>query len=203
MSTTWNPSDKSASITLSGGNLIATGTAVAGGVRGTTSQATGQKLYFELVVSGVTPGASSRPGFANAGMSLVATLGSNTGGVGWNPNTGGVVCNGAVIGTAVTLAATDTAGFALDFVNNKIWVRKNGGIWNNSGTADPTSNVGGFTMTGLGTGPWFICWLNNSTNLTAFTMSPAPASPPSGFSDWDSSAPPPTGGYSGLLMMGM
>lgn len=52
---TWNPSDKSADITLSGSNLVATKTTAGGvdAVRGTQGKSTG-KWYFEITLSGAS-----------------------------------------------------------------------------------------------------------------------------------------------------
>lgn len=203
--TTWNPADKSASITLSGGNLTAAGTATAGGVRGATSQASGQKLYWEVTVGGTTPGATSRVGFAVAAQGLTTTLGSVPQGCGWNGNVGTVVIAGGAVGTAVTYATGDVLRFALDLVNNKIWVAKNGGLWNNSGAANPATNTGGFALTSLSAGPYFICWINNSTNGSTFTMDPTGAAfgPPSGFSTWDTGSPPPAANANNLPLLGV
>ena len=44
----------------------------------------------------------------------------------------------------------DNFACAVDLDNRKFWVRENGGNWNNSGTANPATNVGGFTI-GSGT----------------------------------------------------
>lgn len=203
MATTWNPADKSATITLTNSNLTATGTAVAGGVRGTTSQSTG-KIYWEVTVGSVAPGSTSRIGVGNASQGLTANLGSTTTGTGYL-STGLVNANGGTSGTAATYTAGDVLGFAYNIGTNKIWIAKNGGLWNNSGTADPVAGTGGFA-TATGGGPWFICYVNNATNLAAFTMDPTGAAfgPPSGYTQWDTgSPPPPVVGYSGLLMMGM
>ncbi len=77
---TWNPSDRSASITLTGGNLVATGGAfAAASVRGTLSKSSG-KHYFECLVNahnvaggGGTP--RLRVGIATGAHSLATLFG--------------------------------------------------------------------------------------------------------------------------------
>lgn len=73
--TTWNPADKAASISLSGGNLITghPGAFSDGIVRSTTSKSAG-KWHFEVRVTATGP---TRPGIglANATQTLAAILG--------------------------------------------------------------------------------------------------------------------------------
>src|ERR1700688_4047700 len=70
--TTWNPSDKSAGITLSGGNLVATGSASPASVRSTASRLS--KYYFE--VTATTAGSNMAIGIADATYSLGEALGA-------------------------------------------------------------------------------------------------------------------------------
>src|SRR5262245_47172505 len=67
---TWNPSDKSANVALSNGNLTAQGTTTAdGGVRSTTSRSSG-KYYFEIVWSSNAGGGDTGCGIATSGANL-------------------------------------------------------------------------------------------------------------------------------------
>ena len=77
---TWNPSDKDASITLSGSNLIATGTASSlwKTVRGTVSHTSG-KWYFEIKARFVSAANGWMVGVANASQALNNYLGSTAG----------------------------------------------------------------------------------------------------------------------------
>jgi hypothetical protein len=69
-SCTWNPSDKNASITLSGGNLTATGgTGSWHGVRGTVSHTTG-KWQFEIKIKLNTGNGNQMVGVGNASAVL-------------------------------------------------------------------------------------------------------------------------------------
>jgi SPRY domain len=49
---TWNPNDKDADVSLSGGNLVASVTAANGSVRGTVGRDVGGHWYFEVTVGG-------------------------------------------------------------------------------------------------------------------------------------------------------
>lgn len=70
-SCTWNPADKDASITLSGSDLIATGTAASAwrAARGTVSHTTG-KWYFEVKCRLNTGNGNNMVGVANASAAL-------------------------------------------------------------------------------------------------------------------------------------
>lgn len=50
--------------------------------------------------------------------------------------------------TLETLSAGDTVCIAIDSVLKKVWFRKNAGNWNNSGSDDPVTGAGGFSMSG-------------------------------------------------------
>ena len=79
---------------------------------------------------------------------------------------------------------------AIDLVNSRAWVRLNGGNWNNSGTANPTTNVGGVNISGLfPTNPAFAAMTTEqilsplaTVNFGASAFSFAV---PSGFAAWD------------------
>lgn len=112
---TWNPSDKHASVTLSGGNLVAAGSATAnvnGCVRSTVGKSSG-KWYWEVAVT--TAGTVSQShGIADAaedldaGASLVNLDGfrvyQGSLGAKFKPNTA----------YGATYTAGDVLGFALD-----------------------------------------------------------------------------------------
>src|SRR5215831_3248658 len=118
--TTWNPSDKNASITLSGGNLIATDSAAAlAAVRSIHKLASG-KYYWEITYN-VADGASGGTGISlgyiplNQSFSSVAQFGYA------GLNTGGTLYVNGV--SQVTGFGTLTVGvvicLALD-LNNKL-----------------------------------------------------------------------------------
>jgi len=148
-STTWNPSDKTANVVLSGGNLIATTTSTSDAVRATTAIALGTKVYFELTVaSGATNNTGG--GLLQTGVGMNLYPGSGTAGVILYTGTGQVYVNGSPSGSP--LGAYTSGGvlcFAVDLVNNQLWVRLNNGNWNASGSADPSTNTGGLNISGL------------------------------------------------------
>lgn len=86
-SCTWNPADKHATITLSGGDLIATGTAssVWRGVRGTVSHTTG-KYCFEIKCRLNTGSGFSMVGVGNATATLADHFSVNANGACWQSN---------------------------------------------------------------------------------------------------------------------
>jgi hypothetical protein len=142
---TWNPADKTASMTLSNGNLTAVGIANQG-VRGQLPAAS--KFYFEIksAVAIWNGGLGIARSTANLGTvtvnaanaALVST--SGTGNVLFNSST--PVAGAALGGFAIN----DVLCVAVDLVNQRIWFRKNAGNWNNNASADPASNVGGINI---------------------------------------------------------
>ena len=81
----------------------------------------------------------------------------------------------------------DIVDIAVDLTTWKLWGRVNGGDWNSSGTADPTTGVGGFDMSGTKLAEYYLYnnagvsgygWTVN-TGTVEFTYAP-----PSGFSNW-------------------
>lgn len=106
---TWNPSDKSTRITLSGGNnLTAGGDGVDwGAVRSTTSKTAARGFTGTLV--GLTWGANGGVGFANATANVQTPgfLGASTDSFMWRA-TGDVYYNNASAGTLTGYAVGDT-----------------------------------------------------------------------------------------------
>lgn len=189
-SSTWNPADKNAGISLTGGNLIATrassSPANAEVVRATSSKSSG-KSYWECTPSGTTGLGNVSIGLAVAGASLAAAIGIDTNGVGYFDG-GNVRMNTTAIGNAGSYTTADVIGIAIDLGAQLIWFRKNGGVWNNSGANNPSTGVGGFSYSGITAGALFpAISLNVSvpTSGTAnFGASAFGASAPAGFSAW-------------------
>lgn len=162
--TTWNPADKSAAITLSNGNLTATDTATedSDGVRSTTGQSAG-KVYFE--VTATTSSTDWAAGLANSTfpLTLHAGLGGDGNGIGFynvNPPQYIYYNNGALATGTTAGASGDIIYFAADLTNHLLWVsspvmRAASTPWNDSGSANPATGVGGVSFTGL-TCPCFI-----------------------------------------------
>ena len=160
--TTWNPSDKSASITLSNGNLTMSSSTTFGGIRAIDRQITG-KFYWE--VTATTWGASCAIGVAAQGASLAGAAPAL-----WCyalQNGGNVFLAGASTGVTLgTRANGDIIGVALDLVNQLIWFRvAPSGNWNGSATANPATGVGGVsiqTIAGVGAPLYPYAYLQGS-----------------------------------------
>jgi len=147
--TTFNPADTAGTVTLSGGNLVQTGTG-AGSSRTIASHSTG-KFFFEYVV-GTGNAYEHAIGLANSTASLTVGPGSpDTNSLAYYEGDPLVYCAGGSIGSSgLTYVAGDTIDMAVDIGAGLVWVRQNGGNWNNSGSANPATGTGGlsFTLTG-------------------------------------------------------
>ena len=154
--TTWSTTDKSANITLSGSNLMASvGAGLSGGVRSlaTLPIPTTGKVYFEITVTGIN--AFAQFGLANSTI----PLGSGTGTIG----TALVASGGSIYvdnsSTGYQLGAIPdgtVVGFAIDRTINGIWFRNasTSGPWNAALAGNPATGTGALT------------W--NPTNMFAF-----------------------------------
>lgn len=160
--TTLNPSDKAAGIALSGGNLVATGS---GNVRSTSSHSTG-KFYYEVVFD-ATAGSSYNhgTGFANSTASLTAGPGSpDTNSIAIYMGDVNIYAAGGTAGSSgIFLNPGDRVGIAIDIGSALMWVRSNGGNWNNNVLNNPTTGVGGVSVAGVST-PWFVISSGNVVN---------------------------------------
>lgn len=140
--TTWNPSDKDSSISLSGGNLVTTKTAdQTGGVRSIFSASSG-KYYWEITCG--VAGAFTRfvIGIEKTGATaLINDVGQVATDYGYRGQSGKKVhgqddSTGTAYGDTYTTG--DVIGVALDLDNGKIWFSKNG-TWQASG--DPATGI--------------------------------------------------------------
>lgn len=165
---TWNPSDKDASFTLSGDNLIATkGTASTWrSLRANQGKSSG-KWYWEITTSSTV--GYCLPGVANSTMSLASYTGVDANGWGYFGNSGNKFNNG---GTAygATWNNTHTIGIALDMDAGTLTFYKN--------------NVSqGQAFTGI-TGTVYPCsslYDNASTCTANFGATMLTYTPPSGY----------------------
>jgi hypothetical protein len=148
--TTWNPSDKTAGITLSGGNLVALASTGTQGVRAADLQYTG-KFYFEVTVN-VNVGNNHCLGFVPAGTVLGTTFANNLASsfagrqAIVNSANSSVYINGVI---ALNLSGTAwVAGtlvcIAIDLDAGLVWFREGAaGSWNTSASANPATGAGG------------------------------------------------------------
>lgn len=119
--TTWNPSDKTSNVALSGGNLVATTSGFAGGgVRSVIGKSSG-KWYWEVIVTTV---ADLYAGVSSTGGSLDPAWYYTTG-MGWNGSSGSLMKNNASVGSPGTYTTGDVLGFALDMGGGTLELFKN------------------------------------------------------------------------------
>jgi hypothetical protein len=143
MATTWNPSDKSASTTLSSGNLVASFASGNNGVRSTDRIYTG-KYYWEVTFTGTV--VNLAVGVALGTSSLTTAVGGNI--TCYVSSNGGISINGSATGT--TIGAVANGGvvcYALDAANDLIWYRNGAaGNWNGNVANNPATGVGGISI---------------------------------------------------------
>lgn len=186
-SVTWNPSDKTAGITLSGGNLTAgeTGTAQ-DNVRATAGIADGELRYFEILLNTVSGGGTAAVSFGlrASGDAISSTI--NVGNTCSMRQNGSFFVAGtgfASTGTAVAYLPGDVIGFAINRSTQRVYVHKNG-TYVNSG--DPAGGTGyAFTLPSGGSLMPYA-WVDNTTATTNWTLRASSSSwgyaAPSGYS---------------------
>jgi len=178
MSATWNPSDKNAGITLSGGNLIATRTSGTNGSGRATNGLSAGLVYAEFTITAV--GNDPQVGFANSSALLADWLGQDANGWGYDTN-GQFYNNGANVSTPGAYTTGDVLGLAINFTTGKAWWRKNG-TWN----GDPVAGTGQ-AVSGL-TGTLYLAWGFFSGTSESITLntggSSFAGSIPSGYAAW-------------------
>lgn len=175
--TTWNPSDKSASITLSNGNLTALGTSSSGGVRAVQSRSSG--LYYWEVTINVGAGGSCNLGAIGTGDSLTGI----TPGSGFNLRGGNgtlVTPNGNFGGGAGVYTTGDVIMFAVNLASTLVYVGKNGS-WIFS--TDPNAQTGGINYGGspLTVKPWYSPEANTAQATANFGATAFVYPVPTGF----------------------
>lgn len=203
MPTTWNPADKSTSIALSGGNLIAANTTSGGSfeaVRATTFKARTFNLYWELTILAITGTFSSNGSFVgglcNATQQITGNivLGASANGYGYYPWSGLSFVNGSAGSIQVDQTVGHVISLAWRGVDNTFFTRAQGGNWNNNGSANPATNTGGVSiaaLTGTPLAPCFFSTQGGSVQAN-FGASAFAFAKPAGFTAFD--APATTGG---------
>jgi hypothetical protein len=185
--TTWNPSDKNASITLSGGNLTAASSAGSFvSLRAIASHSTGKFYRENTVVQSANPNNINAGGIANSTAGLSNYMGVDTNSVSIF-GAGGVFLNNVNIATVAAYGVGDVLCDAVDLGALLIWFRTNGGLWNNSGTANPATGAGGISIASLAGGPYLPSASMDTTIdiMTAnFGATAYAQSVPSGFGNW-------------------
>lgn len=182
--TTWNPADKNANVTLSNGNLTATGTTAQAGARGTTSKlrASGGKWGLTFTVSA--------GGFFVGSADSAAPLGSpivGSGGAHSLVRVSDAIYQGVtpIAGGLGTPSGGSIIDMLYDFTALKLWTRLDGGLWNNSGTADPATGAGGITFTSTGLGASLFPYGSDNVGGLTATLNGYAGGYPAGFRPWD------------------
>jgi hypothetical protein len=161
---TWNPSDKSAAVTLSGGNLICSWPAATiGAVRSTISKTSG-KWYWEVVM---TAGSTGRIGVADSAHPLSISVGNSTDSWGYSP--AGTILSTGLTQTVAAYTIGDVIGLAYDAGANTISFYMN--------------NAFQYTATGLPSGMYAAdsagsAGVSHTANFGATTLT---YSPPAGY----------------------
>ena len=187
-SSTWNPADKAASVTLSGGDLIATYSDGLGSsyhnVRSTDGKSTG-KLYSEHTLFASNTSQRSI-GIATSSASLTDYGGKTTASIAYYMD-GTVYYNDGLVTTIQTTTSGQRVDMAVDLGGGLIWWRTNGGNWNNDGSADPATGTGGITLGVTGTRFVMTSLRNISTpdsDTAVFSSASWAGTAPSGFGQW-------------------
>ncbi|NML88766.1 hypothetical protein HHL26_06755 [Sphingobium sp. TB-6] len=145
MPTAFDTLNKSATMALSGGNLVATSSGV--GTAAAARRISGL-TYCEFTITTLT--GTSGVGFVNVYYNMAGGVVMGTSNEGLSYRSSGVVArNNATITTLATYAQGDRVDMAIDVINRRVWFRVNGGNWNNSPTADPVTNAEGIDYTAL------------------------------------------------------
>ena len=183
--TTWNSSDKAASITLSGGNLVATNNnGTQGDVRGTASISGTQKIYFEVTVTATDVNDDMEIGVGDG--SFVLTNPPRNQSTAWTLyGNNGNKCNSPTYtgyGSAYGLNAVVMV--AVDMGAGKIWWGVNG-TWIASGDPAAGTNYAFNNLTGT-LYPVFATGVNTNAVKANFGATAFAYTPPTGFTGFDS-----------------
>ena len=200
--TTWSGTDKSAGVTLTGSNLIATATGSGNWVRAADKQVTG-KFYWECKPT-VWGNGNTSVGFC---LAMVTTPAASAAGTCAVVRTGAINVNGVASGSTLgARAANDVIGIAVDFAARLAWFRvAPAGNWNGNVSADPATGVAGLACGaagGVGIPGFPLAVLNaSSESITAnFGDTAFIGTVPSGFaSGFTSGAAPPTNALATLV----
>jgi hypothetical protein len=183
--TTWNPSDKSAALTLTGGNLIATGGLGINSVRAIDKQITG-KFYWECAFTTSTS-LNTGVGVWSPSVPQGSQFATVTPGMCGLPRSGGVLIDGGASSFSFgTIAVGTVVCIAFDAGSRLIWFRLGAaGNWNNSASANPTTGVGGVSTPNLGVAipayPAMVSGISGDQVTANFGDSAFTGTVPSGF----------------------
>ena len=183
---TWDPSDKSADLTLSGSNLVATrntGSSAYRAARATDGKDYTSDGYFEIAITAMDTGGFITLGIATSSASLSGYVGSDAYGWGYYGAEGGKKLNSGVPTTyGSNFAQGDVIGVA--FKNGKVWFAKNN-TWNGAPASDTGEAFSGITGTLFPMVSLYDAVAPVDVITARFRASAFSYSPPRGFSAWD------------------
>lgn len=141
---TWNPSDKSANVTLSDGNLRYTKTAGArnhdGSCRATIGKSSG-KWYWEVNATDLKlNNAEEAAGIAKISALMTQFIGGNANSWCYLSVNGQKYTNGSGAALGPSYVTGDVLMVALDMNDGKVWFGKNG-VWQPSPAANPATGA--------------------------------------------------------------
>lgn len=149
------------------------------------------KAYWEMYLNPAVSG-TPRIGLAAPGSSLTLTvqLGTQTSSVGYDAG-GTVTINGITVATIMPYTTGHYIGVAVDPIADLVWFRVDGGNWNNSPTANPTTGTEGISLATLvGGAPIPAFSAAASADCTMFTTAATlHTTAPDGFTPLDDAHP--------------
>lgn len=116
-------------------------------------------------------------------------------------NTGDIYANGALLTTIQTSAEGNVSGVAFDVDNDLVWFRTSGGNWNNNGSANPATGVGGISFPGSMAGTIYAALGVQTPPNDQMSINFGPTfagTPPSGFDMIGEFGPPSILGSAGV-----
>jgi SPRY domain len=183
--TFWNPSDKSANITLSNGNLTATAVAAAWkSVRADQGKAAG-KWYFEVVMD-VVVDTNQMIGIGTLSANINNFVGFDVYGYAYASDGGVKVHNYTFPAFGDTWGLNDVIGVAYDLDAGKVWFSKNN-VWQDSGDPAAGTNEAWSGLSGTFY-PMFSPYANTCEGTAHFALADLVYSPPTGFHALDYAA---------------
>ena len=194
MTIAWNPSNKSAGITLSNSNCTAINNASGNnGVYGATAGFTTGKYYYEATIV-----ANDQTFYNTVGVALlsqgVANLYGGGGGAGVAAG-GELLVNGSNTASLGGSSVGTVVGIAVDLGAGKIWARLNNGLWDNNALDNPATGAGGWPFTVSGAvAPAMSSSSGTPGNMDVGANFGATAyanAAPAGFGNWAAGPPPP------------
>jgi hypothetical protein len=172
--------------TLSNGDLTAThanSTGNSGARVASAAAKSSGKYYFEIFCN--TVNSTDVLGLTAPGNNYNTVLIGSASTMFVAPGNGNMNVAAGFAGNIGAFVANDVAGFAVDVGAGKVWIRRNAGNWNGSGTANPATGVGGFSFTPIAIAPVIGFGSGSPSAYTGnFGATSYTNAAPSGFGNW-------------------